>query len=385
MKNKSYQTGMTLIEIMIALLIGVFLLGGVINIFINSKQTYRMQEGLSRLQENGRFAMEFLAKDIRLAGFMGCSSVTATNPVVIANNPLVAPNPHLGIPAPAVVQASTITGGDNNIQNNPGPPPTGSFASPSPALSTSPLNGVLVGTDAITVQFGESCGGYSSAATTSVNPTGIIAAGNTCGINLGTGATFATIGTPLIISDCSSAHVFRASAGTSQNKDAVPAGAGAATSILIGKAAPGYAAGSEIMLFRSYTYFLQLGASGQPALWRLDNNKPVLAGSNPEELIEGIENMQTTYGVDTDAAGAVGSGTPNYYVSANNVAAADWPKVVSIRISLLAATVDDNLTAQPVPYTYNGVTTTTTSVPPVTDRRIRRVFNTTIAIRNRLP
>ena len=65
---------MALIEIMIALLIGAFLLGGVLQIFVSSKQTYRMQEGLSRLQENGRFAMDFLARDIRMAGFWGCHS-----------------------------------------------------------------------------------------------------------------------------------------------------------------------------------------------------------------------------------------------------------------------------------------------------------------------
>lgn len=74
MKSKAYQSGMTLIEIMIALLIGAFLLGGVLQIFVGSKQTNRMQEGLSRLQENGRFAMDFLAKDIRMAGYWGCIS-----------------------------------------------------------------------------------------------------------------------------------------------------------------------------------------------------------------------------------------------------------------------------------------------------------------------
>lgn len=76
-----YQTGMTLIEIMIALLIGAFLLGGVIQIFIGTKQTNRMQENLSRLQENGRFAMDFISKDIRMAGYWGC-----LNPLVgVAN------------------------------------------------------------------------------------------------------------------------------------------------------------------------------------------------------------------------------------------------------------------------------------------------------------
>jgi len=65
---------MTLIEIMIALLIGAFLLGGVLQIFVSSKQTNRMQENLSRLQENGRFAMNFLTRDIRMAGYWGCHS-----------------------------------------------------------------------------------------------------------------------------------------------------------------------------------------------------------------------------------------------------------------------------------------------------------------------
>ncbi len=84
MKSKTHQTGLTLIEIMIALLIGAFLLGGVMQIFINSRQTYRMQENLSRLQENGRFAMEFLAKDIRMAGYWGClRSITGAGNVDI--------------------------------------------------------------------------------------------------------------------------------------------------------------------------------------------------------------------------------------------------------------------------------------------------------------
>ena len=69
-----HQRGLTLVELMIAMLLGLFLLGGLLQIFISSKQTYRMQEGLSRLQENGRFAIDFMARDIRLAGYKGCSS-----------------------------------------------------------------------------------------------------------------------------------------------------------------------------------------------------------------------------------------------------------------------------------------------------------------------
>ncbi len=71
-KLHTTQTGLTLIEIMIAMLLGLFLIGGVIQLFIGSKQNYRVQENISRVQENGRFALYFLNKDIRMAGFWGC-------------------------------------------------------------------------------------------------------------------------------------------------------------------------------------------------------------------------------------------------------------------------------------------------------------------------
>ncbi len=86
MKNKPSQTGMALIEIMIALLIGAFLLGGVLQIFVSSKQTNRMQENLSRLQENGRFAMDFLARDIRRAGYRKCLTYTVPTPITGTND-----------------------------------------------------------------------------------------------------------------------------------------------------------------------------------------------------------------------------------------------------------------------------------------------------------
>jgi type IV pilus assembly protein PilW len=347
------QSGMTLIEIMIAMLLGAFLVAGVMQIFLGSRQSYRLSEGQSRLQENARFALELLSHDLRLAGFIGCSTVSTTNPVIIANNPLVAPLPHAGIPS--VVSASTITGGNNN---------TGSFTSPNPALSSSPLTtDVIQGTDAITVQFGESCGGYTTAAKNDVSdPTGIIPANHTCGtITSGTGTTYSTIGTPLVIADCGTAHVFRASAGTSQNKDS----AGTVTSAL-GKS---YAAGSEIMLFRSYTYFIRNGAGGQPALWRFDNNKPASGSVNPEELIEGIENMQITYGIDTDA-----DGSANQYKAAPT--AAEIQTAVSARIVLTARSIEDNILSTPnASRTYNGAA--------LIDRRLLKNFTATIDLRNR--
>lgn len=342
MKNKPYQTGMTLIEIMIALLIGAFLLGGVLQIFIGSKQTYRMQENLSRLQENGRFAMDFLAKDIRMAGFFGCSSSITPSVIVGPKNPN--PNP---LPPTLSLGAAHAVIGDNNIANNWNTNACGA-------------NACIAGTDAVTFYSGSSCGGQLTGNMASNNANIQINVPNACNISAYD---------VLIISDCSAADIFIAtSASSGSGKQTIAHANNQNTDNKLSKA---YGADAEIFAFNaSFTYFIRADASGQPALWRLNNAKAVTS-DNPAELIGGIENMQVLYGVATNSTPPV-----YYYTTANNVA--DMTKVFSVRISLLAAS-DDNLTAQPVPYTYNGTTTT-----PI-DRKIRRIFNTTIALRNRLP
>jgi type IV pilus assembly protein PilW len=78
--NRHRQTGMTIIEILVALFIGLFLIGGLLQLFVNSKQSYRMQDNISRLQENGSFAMEFIARDLRMVGYRdiggGCAPIS---------------------------------------------------------------------------------------------------------------------------------------------------------------------------------------------------------------------------------------------------------------------------------------------------------------------
>lgn len=75
------QRGFTLVELMIAMTIGLFLSAGVIALFLGTKQSYRSNGGMSLIQENGRFAIEYLGRNIREAGFRDFS--TATNPVTI--------------------------------------------------------------------------------------------------------------------------------------------------------------------------------------------------------------------------------------------------------------------------------------------------------------
>lgn len=65
------QLGMTLIELMVSLVLGLFLSWGAYSVYLTSKGNYRAAEVLTRLQENARFALETLEPDIRMAGFWG--------------------------------------------------------------------------------------------------------------------------------------------------------------------------------------------------------------------------------------------------------------------------------------------------------------------------
>src|SRR3546814_402452 len=71
------QTGLSLIELMVALTIGLLLAIGIIQIFNASKISYQWQEGLSRIQENGRFVSQYLQNKLRMAGYMGCGNDVA--------------------------------------------------------------------------------------------------------------------------------------------------------------------------------------------------------------------------------------------------------------------------------------------------------------------
>lgn len=74
------QHGFSMVELLVALVLSTILLGGIIQLFIGSKQTYRFHDALSRLQENGRFALEIMSHDIRLAGHNDIDNAVRANP-----------------------------------------------------------------------------------------------------------------------------------------------------------------------------------------------------------------------------------------------------------------------------------------------------------------
>ena len=326
-RANSSQRGFTLIELMIAMLIGVFLMAGVIQIFLSAKQAYRLQENLSRLQENGRFAMDIITKDIRMAGYVNSACVPVTPPLPAAFDTVDSTS--------AIISTKTwCTGTSRNCV---------------PSTTSNTINNIR---------------------------TDVIRSYQWLNLNL----------LPAAAPNCP----------------------------------PTVTNQSEI------SYFIRLddSNSNMPALWSYDG-----VSATSDERVEGIETMQILYGVDTDPLEDTnGNGvldTPdyiaNYYVDASKIpttiagVVADWSRVVSVRITLLAVTPDNNLTDAPQPFLFNGTTYGTTAnpipqvcsnngviinaaplgstTPPtcsspntlVNDLRIRRVFSSTIAVRNRLP
>jgi len=74
--NRRQHNGMTLIELMVALAIGAFLMLGAVTVFVQSRTSFRVTESLSRLQENARFALDTMEPDIRMAHYWGLTART---------------------------------------------------------------------------------------------------------------------------------------------------------------------------------------------------------------------------------------------------------------------------------------------------------------------
>lgn len=66
------QVGLSMVELLVAMAVGLFLVGGIVQLFVSSKASYRLGEAESRVQENGRFAIQLLAADWRGARAVGC-------------------------------------------------------------------------------------------------------------------------------------------------------------------------------------------------------------------------------------------------------------------------------------------------------------------------
>lgn len=336
--NKQFQYGFTLIEIMVALIIGLFLAVGVAQIFVSTKGTNRMQENLSRMQENARFAMSFISSDIRQAGFLGgvCGDRGATRNAVNNLDSSAAVYQFRGNALNAALAGADGVGlnGSDQIVINRIP----FLGSGTPLIAPFP-------SDASDSLF--------------VDASAAIAEGSI-----------------LLVTDCINQDIFQVTndpAGSGELQHSV-VGGGVIPANKTDALASVYSSG------KSRVYVIAPNAGGVSAIVYSvandGNGVPGLVQGDPlganNQLVANIENMQILYGQRL-------GGGETYYVPAGT-AGLDMEGVVSVRVSLLARSPDDFIATSPQTYFLN-FDGTSTAAP---DRRLRKVYTSTLTVRNRL-
>jgi len=324
------QQGITLIELMIALVIGLLATGAMLKVYIDSSQLYRFNESLARIQENGRFATEFIRREARMAGFWGCNQgATLTNLINIAatNHPRY--------------DSSDITGTNGSESNEPNKPDSITFSGAGRNIGTL-SNDMATPDSALNV---DSTGDFK-------------------------------IGDAVLISDCETADIFQVTetTGTAPNLT-LKHDTGDNTTAELSKA---YTSGSQLYAVRQITFSIASGADPEQFSLR-QLTCPALGDCTGvgDELVEGIENMQILFGEDIDANddGTDGDGTANRYLPPKD-SALNMDRVVSVRIFLLATSLNDNITTESSPYFFHN------QLHRPGDKRLRKEFTTTVALRN---
>ncbi len=129
---RHHEHGVTLIELMVAMLIGLFLALGSVTVFNQSRVSYRLSDSQARLQENLRFVLDTIEPDIRLARFWGlhnepalitvpgaivvnCGAVNATALATTLNQEVAAVDETVGYAAVVPCAAPTGARADSDV------------------------------------------------------------------------------------------------------------------------------------------------------------------------------------------------------------------------------------------------------------------------------
>lgn len=317
--DRASQVGLSLIELMVALVLGLLLSAGVVTIFITAKQDYQVQDAVSQVQENGRFSLEFLARDIRMAGFSQCS-----NKMVTANSVQNAP--------------AALTNFEQGVQG---------FEGDGGSLPTD-FPDSLDGTDAVVVHSANSDEEF---VVYDHKP-------NSARFEVVGNHDFA-VGSILMLveANCSNRGIFVLTGPSSAtNKDNVVHNSGNVAGSSVEnctKALKGnfgcsnttaasqtkYTDGSSVFGIKSVGYYIKDPAKdssiSSPTLYRRDFSSLFSGGSVSEQpLVEGVSDLDILYGVRT--------GVNVQYKKADGVDTADeWEDVISVRLNVEAESLTE--------------------------------------------
>jgi len=330
------QRGFTLIELMISLVIGLLLSAAIVKIYADTSQIYRFQGAVSEVQENGRFASAFLRRTARLAGNFGCD---ASKP--ISSSTL------------SVAEATRLE--------------FHSIASPLPQPAQ-PIGGVDGGgTNSDELILRGSTGGGVRLVANPGGPADDLMVESNSGITV-VADTFG------VISDCDRTEIFKINnVGNAAAGDTIDFDGTLGATYTTEK-------GARVQEIESIRYCI-----GPAEAWTAANNLQALrllrnprAGQtcarDGDELVEGIQNLQVRYGIDTN-----NDGFANRYITAPAAGSTDLANVKTLRVELVVRSLANRITRTPVPYTLEG------NVIPLAadDLHLYKVMTSTITLRNK--
>ena len=394
--------GFSLIELMVAMALGLLLTIAMGSVYFSSRTAFSRQQQLGSIQQSVRIAFSYLRDDARMVGHMGCFTGLPMTAAAGFNNVLsttsLASNYAVGVEGyeytNATAGAYTLgsnapaddTAAANWTTNTAGAGGTSNTISVATIAGTG--NGLTPGSDALVIRTVSGRPVRLAAnANVAANQTAFTIetiAGSADKCNNGTTAKVSGFcaGSHGLIASCTQARVFQVSAITA---GVAPA---ASTLTLASMATdPQYVtAGTEVFPMQTIVYYVKKSSSGTTtSLYRriFDGDRKDASGTaaqgQEQELIEGVENLQVKYGVELAA-------TPNgivaNYVTANAVT--DWSLVVAVRMGLVIRStipVEADVSVAAAASSVNGVAVT---YPTTGSKYDRRVFTTTVAVRNRI-
>ncbi|HKL51917.1 MAG TPA: PilW family protein [Wenzhouxiangellaceae bacterium] len=373
--------GFSLVELMVAITLGLLLTAGMIQLFNSSKVTFRTNDAVARVQENGRFALEILKIQLREAGTLGfcAGQVPIRNHL---NTGCAGGSDDFFNPDFAVVgweYSGTGRGQDFTLPTDLDPATTSTGDWDSEANSTalpSQLSGrVVPGSDVLVVRRLNVVDGFT--AEPGPPPNNITSAS----INI-TASNGLPDDSVVLVTDCSTADLFQNRSNASAN--ALSAGTGSCSNPGPGNDnsvnwSTSYGDAMQTFTVEQVAYYIGVNATtGQPGLYRWNMSRGTNA-AQAEEIIEGAESMQLLYGFSRAAPNGDGQSI-NDWLTASNIPPGGWPQVIALRLALsIRSTETADTDNTDITLDLGG-----SNITAPGDGRIRQPFSTTVALRNRL-
>ncbi|MEY4562600.1 MAG: hypothetical protein RLZZ618_1877 [Pseudomonadota bacterium] len=385
--------GFSLLEMMIAISLGLVAIAAMLSVYLSSKSAFRRTEELSSLQSSARTAFEYMGFDSRAAGMLGCQAGADTIPN-ISMPPTMVDGYQVGVegfdaataPTFSSTGVTTPSTWTANIAAGTDISSTGTTASIVFNTTGSGIpNAITEGSDVLVLR-GPSVSMPLRLTALPASPTDLVPesrrdGGTVCASGSPRSTCFSA-GSHVLVTNCTGARL--ATVATAVATVAPTSSANGKTTLtLSGTGTTGIGVLSldttEVFPVQTVIYYVAPSDnnSATQSLFRhvFSGNGNANAGEK-QELIEGVENMQVLYGVDTTADV---DGDVDVYQVASDVSS--WERVLSVRISILM---------RPSTPLGPGVSSAASSV--VGDETVtfpntqfdRRVFTTTLMLRNKL-